>query len=204
MKCPNRPLRITATSKNTRNSGDVITTISFPPSSVSTKSTAKYSRINAASLVRGSPSPSPSAIGRGKTRVSRACKLLVDIVPTCQNVRFTARESNEVLKKRRSTRRPGRTGRGFVSPPPSSSNDPDSLDLSKLDPGSIPVARSCASRKSRRRSSSFSASEYDFATSSPSRSALRDSSSSSSSSSPPPPPPPPPPPRLASPSSQCA
>ena len=36
----------------------------------------------------------PPAIGRGKTRVSRACMRFVDITPTCQNVKFVARERN--------------------------------------------------------------------------------------------------------------
>jgi len=49
----------------------------------------------------------PAVIGRGKTRVSHACKGLVDIIPTCQNEREVhniARERKELLKKRRSTR----------------------------------------------------------------------------------------------------
>mmetsp|Transcript_18368 Transcript_18368/g.45767 ORF Transcript_18368/g.45767 Transcript_18368/m.45767 type:complete len:224 (+) Transcript_18368:504-1175(+) len=48
-KCDRRPERMIATSKNPMNSGEVITTISLPPLSSSTKSTLKYCRASSAS-----------------------------------------------------------------------------------------------------------------------------------------------------------
>ena len=63
-------------------------------------------------------------IGRGTTRVRYAGMRLVDKYPTCQNVRFTARERKEVLKKRRATRERGRAGSGLDAP--HSSQSPNS------------------------------------------------------------------------------